>query len=172
MHKGNLIFNKVRSLSKIKKTLFFKINGTTVKEIKNELYLTLLKLNSNQAKWYSNLRRDLLTAHINIPNHVLRKIETYKDFFKGKYFGESDKPGRFKVSYSKLAEWLKMSVGSVHKLIKELYVEGKLMVFIGGYTAGLKSKQASKYILMNNNKAFISKKGKVCLVNCNSYMFF
>lgn len=168
---GHLIFRKLRMLTPKQKKLRYKIYSKKVEEITKELYLYLLKHKSEQAKWYSNLRFDLENGGKKVRGKLAQKLKNYPDFFKGTYYNGEKNVNRFKISFKKIAEWFNVSVGKAFKIIKELYVEGRLLIYSGGYTAVRRNKVMSKAIIQASKKSFMAKSGKMIIVHSNSYVF-
>lgn len=171
-HKKNVIFKRLNEIKESPVRVKSKIKSKQLKEIKSELYAIILRLKANQAEWCSKLRHDLTKCNKRVTVKLYKKIMKLDGFHKQEYRkDESDAVGRFKVSFRKMAKWLGKSIGSTHKIIKELSESGKIILFQGGYSSIKKIPGIAKAFIETSRKAFISGKGNVCVVKCNSYKF-
>lgn len=143
----------------------------SIKHITQNLYLALIKLKANRAKWYSKLCRDLKLPASDQKRRKMNKMldNKYPHFSDKRWsFGENGQQG-FKVSFTKIAEWLGCSVGKAHSLIQELLV--RQMIKVKSSYRLYKPSLGAKALLNANPKFFVSRQGNICLVACNEYDF-
>lgn len=168
----NLIFNKINKIGWQMCQSTCKINSKTVKEIKRELYLNLIKHKVDQSKWYTQTCLDLQYGG-EIKKKQLNRMINKWEKRTGKRFSNvkglsmlneiGDKKG-FKLSFRKIAQWLHVGIATAHKVINDLK-KHKMIDVMSGHIA------YSERRLAVADGMFVSKKGNSVKVDCNRYVF-
>lgn len=127
MHCGNLIFLKPNKFSKSE--YYDKVNFTirgTIKEIRDDLYLVLLRQKQSQFEYLQKLGRD----NVHPQNDKIYKSARKRLRSMGKSVVELPRKGkRYSVSYKGIAKFLKISVGSAFNLIQRLIKKYKIWCY-------------------------------------------
>lgn len=174
-HGENLILKKLSEIDSVnKQKSIIDINKSkSYKEILEQLQYAYLKRKAEQAKWYSSLCRDLNKVteeqRLRIEKKLSRKFPHLRIKQK-KSYGESGND-RFRISIAKIAKWFGCSVGKAHGIIKTLCMTGYLDYTVRYITVKVKSTYEAKQRLIMDGKSFFTKRGYVCRVACNEYVF-
>jgi hypothetical protein len=173
MHKGNLMFCKLEDLAFEKYRIRLKvvIQGTNVKSIKQSILVHLLKLKAKRSEWFINLRLDQLLCQ---KDPATRIMDKYPDLgLADVNIGETGTNGRNKVSYRKVAQWLNCGLGTAYNTVNSLCDANLMFKTKHGYRVlkwGSKKYEIAKKD-GSTGKMFMSKRGFVIEIRCNSYDF-
>jgi transposase len=169
----HLVFNKLEDLAAEKYRIRLKviIRGTTVKSIKQSIIVHLLKLKTKRSEWFLNLRLDQLLCQ---KNPATRIMDKYPDLgLADVNIGETGTNGKNKVSYRKVAKWLNCGLGTAYNTVNSLCDANLMFKTKHGYRVlkwGSKKYEIAKKE-GSTGKMFMSKRGFVIEIRCNSYDF-
>jgi len=165
IHKGNLIFNKIKTFDHHKKKIIKSIEITNPKQILKSLQKLILENLQNKFNRLAKLNADLLNSYPKTRRAAERKVEKL-GLDAHKLPGEND---MLSISMNKISKLLGCSVGSAANVIKSFKTDGSIFCvterkIVKTFAQGVKS-----YMQMNPNSYYHN--GNLFVVSCNKYNF-
>ena len=122
MHRGNLIFNKVKEFCHTKRITRKRIAITNPKQILDDLYKLILEHAEDKFKILTKISADLLSSHPKIRRSAEKKADRL-NLDINKLPGASD---LISLSMKKISQLLGVSVGKAASIIKRFKTDGSI----------------------------------------------
>jgi hypothetical protein len=169
MHKGNLVFNKLKTFDHNKKKIIFKFQiNDSVKQVLKDLQLFLLKKKQEDFYKLVKLSSDLSKPQNNkVYKNALKRVKKH-DINKESLPGEGTE---FSISMKKIALVLGCSIGSAAGKIKQMRQEGLVWCVTGRKEImPVKDPYYIKWLLNVHPNSYYHN-GFIYSVCCNKYKF-
>lgn len=165
VHKGNLVFNKIKSFDHNKKKIIASVEITNPKQILKDLQKLILNNLQDKFNRLVRLKADLLNSYPKISRSAQRKVERL-GLDPSKLPGEND---MLSVSMNKIGKLFGCSVGSAASVIKELKTNGSILCvterkLVEVHSLGVKP-------IMQEMPNTYYHNGNLFIVSCNKYIF-
>lgn len=165
IHKGNLIFNKLRSFDHHKKKIIASVVITNPKQILKDLRKLILNNLQNKFNRLAKLKSDLLSSYTKTRRSAERKVEKL-GLDATKLPGEKD---MLTISMNKIAKLFGCSVGSAAAAIKDLKTDKLITCVTETKKEKMNKKMAAQFLNLYPNSYYYN--GVLYTVSCNKYNF-
>jgi len=165
IHRGNLVFNKLKSFDHNKKKIIKPIQITNPKDILKQLQKLILENVQNRFNRLVKLKADLLNSYPKTRKAAERKVEKL-GLDSTKLPGEND---MLSMSMNKISNLFGCSVGSAAAVIKSFKTDGSIFCVTERKIVKTFSQGVKAYMQLNPNSYYHN--GNLFVVSCNKYNF-